>query len=298
MESFFRTAPQVEIVEDPLVVMPRHDTFHTSIVATVQKVSDPGELYYLHGVTVHEETHQIIVANSSDDRVEIFSETGEFLYQLGVGQLSGPWGIATHEDSVYVSCLGDDTVSKFSLIEMCCVRRIGGKGSDNGHFNSPRQFATDPIGRVFIADCYNNRICLHDPDLNHLRNITHESMFRPFDVKVSHNRLYVLCPDMTPCMLVLTLEGDKLQFLITSREGMDLIRPFCFCLGHLNNFIISDFMSHSIRVFSPEGNLLHTIGSEGHQPGMLYHPLGVAVTPNKRLVCVSANVNYGLQIFC
>ena len=125
---------------------------------------------------------------------------------------------------------------------------------------------------------------MHDPDLNHLRNITYESMSEPSDVKVSHNRL--------------TLEGDKLHSLITRGEGMNLICPFCFCLDHLANFIISDFMSHSIRVFSPEGNLLHTIGSEGHQPGMMFHPLGLAVTPNKGLVCVSGNENYGLQIFC
>ena len=226
------------------------------------------------------------------------SETGEFLYQLGVAQLPRVHGIATHGDSVYVSSANINTVSKFFLTEMCCVRRIGGRGSDNGQFNCPRFLTNDPTGRVFIADYYNNRICLHDPDLNHLRNITHESISRPSDVKVSHNRLYVLCHYINPCMLVLTLEGDKLHSLITRGEGMDLIRPFCFCLDHLSNFIIIDFMSHSIRVFSPEGNLLHTIGSEGHQPGMLYHPLGVAVTSNKRLVCVSGNVNYGLQIFC
>ena len=33
---------------------------------------------------------------------------------------------------VYVSCMGDvcDTVNKFSLTEMCRVKRIGGRGSD------------------------------------------------------------------------------------------------------------------------------------------------------------------------
>ena len=215
-----------------------------------------------------------------------------------MGQLPGVHGIAIHGDSVYVSSAYIHTVSKFSLTQMCCVKIIGGRGLDNGQFNRPRQLTTDPIGRVFVADYYNNRICLHDPDLNHLRNITHESMFQPSDVKVLRNRLYVLCPDNNPSILVLILEGDKLLSIITRGEGMDLIRPFCFCLDHLSNFIISDFMSHSIRVFSPEGNLLHTIGSEGHQPGILYHPLGVAVTPNKRLVCVSGNENYGLQIFC
>ena len=204
-----------------------------------------------------------------NDRVEIFSETGEFLYQLGVGQLSQPYGIATHGDSLYVSCWGDHTVSKFSLTEMWRVRRIGGEGSDNGQFDYPRQLTTDPIGRVFIADSDNDRICIHDPDLNHLRNITHESMSGPFDVKVSRDCLYVLCPT-NPCMLVLTLEGDMLHSLITRGEGMDVSDPYFFCFDSLNNFVISDSESHSIRVFSPEGNLLHTIGREGHQPGMFY----------------------------
>ena len=34
--------------------------------------------------------------------------------------------------------------------------------------------------------------------------------------------------------------------------------PHFFCLGLRNDLVISDYRSHSIRVFSPEGNLLHT----------------------------------------
>ena len=58
-----------------------------------------------------------------------------------------------------------------------------------------------------------------------------------------------------------------------------------FCFDLLDNFIISDQDNHSIRVFSPEGNLLHTIGREGHQQGMFYYPQGVAITPNGRRLC-------------
>ena len=303
MAQRYPTAPQVvDPVEhqindtidyiDVTVYVPRYATCHTSVVATGKKGNAPGELNGPLGVAIHDETHQIFVANARNDSVEIFSESGEFLSQLGVGQLSRPWGIAIHGDNVYVSCW-DHTVSKFSLIEMCRVRRIGGKGSDNGQFYLPSQLTTDLIGRVFIADMLNNRICIHDPDLNHLRNITHESMSRPSDVKVSRNRLYVLCPTNNPCMHVLTLEGDMLHSLITSGQGMDVLNPSFFCLDPF----LSDFESHSIRVFSPEGNLLHTIGREGHQPGMFYIPAGVAITPNGRLVCVSHNENYGLHIF-
>ena len=287
-----------EIVEVPVVAVPRYATFHSSVIATGKKGRVPGELYDPCGVAIHEDTHQIFVANCYNDSVEIFSETGEFLYQLGVGLLFRPWGVATHGDSLYVGCWGDDTVSKFALTEMWRVRRIGVGGSDNGQFNLPTQLTTDPIGRVFIADTYNHRTCIHDPDLNHLRNITHGSMSLPFDIKVSRDCLYVLCPDNNPCMLVLTLEGDKLHSLITSGVGMDMLRPYFFCFDSLNNFVFSDYGSHSVRVFSPEGNLLHTIGREGHQSGMFYYPSGVVVTPNRRLVCVSRNENYGLQIFC
>ena len=38
------------------------------------------------------------------------------------------------------------------------------------------QPTTDPIGRVFIVDRNNDRICIHDPYLNYLRNIMHQSM--------------------------------------------------------------------------------------------------------------------------
>ena len=112
-----------EIVELPVFV-PRYATFHTSIIATGKDGRAPGELFAPSGVAIHEEIHQIFVVNYFNDRVEMFSETGEFLSQLGVGQLSHPYGIATHGDSLYVSCWGDDTVSKFSLTEMCRVRSM------------------------------------------------------------------------------------------------------------------------------------------------------------------------------
>ena len=131
--------------------------------------------------------------------------------------MSGPYGIAIHGDSLYAICLGDYSVSQFSLIQMCHVRRIGGQGSNNGQFNHPRQLITDLIGRVFIADCYNYRICIHNPDLNHLLNITHPSMSLSSDVKVSRYRLCVLCPRNNPCMLILTLDGEMLHSLITCK---------------------------------------------------------------------------------
>ena len=213
-------ADQYPIV--PQVTNPVEDhTNHTIVcAATGKRGSAPGELKCPAGLAIDETTHQIFVANCDNNRVEVFSETGEYLYQVGVGQLQSPHGIAIHGDNVYVSCY-NSTVSQFSLTDVSLVKKIGGRrGSNNGQFRSPCHLATNPISRVFVADSGNDRICIHDTNLNHLRNITHQSMSHPFCVKSSRDRLYILCLLDNPCLLVLTLEGNLLHSLITEEEGM------------------------------------------------------------------------------
>ena len=299
MGNCCRTASQiVDPVETRFehvpVDVPGYDKFQTATIVTGKEGSSPGELHYPCGVAIDETTHQIFVANNN--RVDIFSETGEYICQL-VGQLTIPLGITIHGDSVYVSCF-DNTVSRFSLIDMSLVRRIGGRGSNNEQFHNRGQLTTDLIGRVFIVNTMNNIICIHDPDLNHLRNITHQSISRPYDVKILRDRLYVLCLFSNPCMHVLTLEGDKLHSLIPSGIGTDVLIPRFFCLDSLKNFVITDKGTQSIRVFSPKGNLLHKIAIEGNQLRTIFHTARVVITPNGRLVYVSNYYAHGLHIFC
>ena len=90
-------------------------------------------------------------------------------------------------------------------------------------------------------------------------NIIHQSISKPYDLKVSHDRIYLLSTDKNPCMLVLSMEGDMLHSLISRKEGMDVLRPLFFCLDRNNNIVISDEGTHCIRVFSTAGDLLHRI---------------------------------------
>ena len=283
-----------EIIQVP-VGTPNYGTFLMPTVVTGKEGTAPGELNYPYGVAINEATNQIFVANGSNHRIDIFSETGEYLNQLGELQL--PYGIAIHENSLFVSSYWRHTINKYSLTDFSLVKQIGGRGSNNGEFKHPRQLTTDPNGHVYIADSHNDRICVLDTDLHHMRNITHQTILKPYDLKLSHDRIYVLCPHKNPCMLVLSIEGDMLHSLISRGQGMDVLRPWFFCLDRDNNFVISDMDTHCIRVFSPAGDLLHTIGREGHQQGMFSQPRGIAITPNGKLVCVSNNENYGLQIY-
>ena len=66
------------------VHVPRYATYHANIVATWKEGRAPGELCGPFGVAIHEETHLIFVVSWYNNRIEIFSETGEFFHQLGV----------------------------------------------------------------------------------------------------------------------------------------------------------------------------------------------------------------------
>ena len=285
-----------DIVEEQSVV-PKYDTFQLPKHVVGKRGIRPGRLASPYGVAIHEENNQIFVADSENDRVGIFSDVGEYLGQMCASQLIYPYGIAIHADNMYISSSVNHTVSRYSLTDMSLVKKVGGIGPTNGQFNEPRQITTDPTGRVFITDKCNFRICIYDRDLRHFNNIRHQSISDPYDVKVSGDHLYVLCPFDNPYIHVFTLDGEKLHSLITPGPGMRLLKPLFFCMDKLNNFVLSDRDSDLIRVFSLKGNLLHTIGGEGQGQGMLKRPQGVALTPNGKLVCVSHNNDHCLRIF-
>ena len=63
------------------------------------------------------------------------------------------------------------------------------------------------------------------------------------------------------------------------------------------NLLICDAGTHNEKIFSKDGTCLHMVGQEGHGRGMLYYPVGVALTKDLNLVIVSRNTNFRLQIF-
>ena len=173
-----------------------HVTTHSMLPLLLlgMKGRDPGELYYNIWCSYS-------WRNSSDIRFKQFQwQSWDILWDGRVPLSTGcrttvyTMGYHLHTGIVSMSApLIFTLFIKFSLTEVCCVRIIGGNGSDNGQFIRPCQLTTDSIGRVFIADYGNHRICMHDPDLNHLRNITYESMSEPSDVKVSATTVSSYC---------------------------------------------------------------------------------------------------------
>ena len=286
-----------EIVEEEVPVVPQYQEMRP-IVAVGKSGLPPGRLLSPWGVAIDENTNLIYVAEGQDScRVSIFSETGEFINTFTHQDMKQPHSIAIHRDNLYVTDDGVHAVFQFKIeVDMRLVAKLGSEGSGIGQFYSPRGLTVSTNGDVFVADSSNNRIQILDDSLHFQREITHQTMKHPHDVKLTPDEVYVLC-EVSPCILVFSHAGEKLRQLITRGEGMQIGLALFFCLDRNQNLLISDWLNHEVRIFSKEGTHLHTIGELGQEVGMFVFPNGIVLTKNLKLIIVSGSINYKLQIF-
>ena len=209
-------------------------------------------------------------------------------------------GIAICGNDVYVTDTIAHTVFLLRIgTELRLIDRVGSEGSGMGQFRWPCQLSVSDNGDIFVADSNNHRIQILDSRLCPIREVMDPSMHYPRDVQLTTDEIYVLSLTDSPCIHVFSHSGHKTRSLITHGygKGMQVTKPFFFRLDLNKCLVISDFEADQIRIFSNEGDLLHTIGKKGHQLEMFDRPYGLAIVSKSKLVTVSLNINYRLQIF-
>ena len=297
--------PDIPQTVDPAETQVNYSFDH--LIACINQGRAPGELWYPRAVAIDSNNNQIYVAEGlflwegnpyNIARVSIFSETGEFLNIFSHPDMKWPWGIAIHRDSVYVTDIERHSIFHFKAeADFLLAARIGDRGSVIGQFDEPRQLTVSTNGDIFVADFCNNRIQIFDSNLHYQRHISHHSLRKPLDVKLTPEEVFVLC-ETSPCIIVFSLTGDLTRSLILHSDiGMQDCNPSFFCLDANCNLLLSDRLNLQTRIFSKEGTLLYTFGQFGHKVGISLLPQGIAITNNLKLVIVSRNIYYSLQIY-
>ena len=267
------------------------------VMAVGVKGKAAGELNEPRGVAINPANGHIYVTEVENKRVSIFSEKGEYVSHFGEEIFGNPHGIAIHNDDVYVSDIIMHAIFHLKLPDFKLVKQVGKKGSGKEMFSGPSQVYLFTNGDLYVPDWGNSRISILSPNLKFKHPFKHTSMTFPCHVKIIQDLMYVLSSKDNPCMHVFTLGGEKIRSFITRGDEMQVLWGGFFCIDQDDNIVISDFAAHSIKVFSSEGILLHTIGEKGREVGKFESPHGIALTQNSKLVCVSGNNNFCLQIF-
>ena len=254
------------------------------------------ELYLPRGLALDEPNQLIYVADYGNHCVQVVSVTGKFLRRFGRGILQLPWGIAVSEDNVYVTDRYLYAVFQFRKKDYELVRRTGTEGRGEGQLNNPKGLCIDYNGDVYVADTCNHRVSVFSKDLDFLKHLFTQQLKYPRDVKVTTSSVVVL--DWSPnCVHFFSRSGTLLRSCVTQGEDGMVHDPRLFCLDPLGNILISDYYRGNIKILSPSGQLMHTIGKEGHGRGELYCPRGICLSQTGTIFVVSFNNGFGLQSF-
>ena len=290
-----------QLIEREIVSIPDYPALLHSSVSVGNRGTAEGALDCPRGVAVDEKSKLIYVADGQygTGNISVFSITGEYIDRFCEGEVNRPYGIVMSGDSnVFVSDSWSHCIYKFEFPKFQLVTKIGKQGTDVKEFNSPRYLTVITDRSVLVADCYNDRIVVMDTDLRHKRYIKHQTMTRPNDVKVNNNKLYVVSYQDSPCFHVFSLTGEKIRSLITcDYEGNAQVRRcYSFCLDKKQNILMADYSAENIEVFSQEGTLLYTLGGTQDEEKIIT-PVGIALTDNNNIICISEFTKYQLHIF-
>jgi hypothetical protein len=191
----------------------------------------------------------VYVADSGNNRVQIFSSGGAYQATLGTGwgtgntQFKYPDGIAVGSNGyIYVSDRDNHRVQIYnsSRTYVATIGQTGVSGADNARFNRPRGVYVDGSGAIYVADTGNQRV-----------------------QKFNSSRAWVM-----------TLGT-------TGQAGSDFDHfsdPSDVAVDTAGRIFVADRFNQRVQVFSAAGAYLTTVGNAwGGTTGRLREPTGVDV---------------------
>jgi len=209
-------------------------------------------------------------------------------------QLVQPYGSAMYDGRLYVVDTGLPGVAIFDLPQK---RFSYLAGSANGQMNRPINIRIDADGTKYIADAGRGQVLVYNRDDEFVAAYGNSGQFRPTDVAITADRLYV-CDIAHHQIHVLDKRTGKTLFTF-GKAGSgpgELFHPTNIAIGPSGDIYISETSNFRIQRFTPEGKPVRTYGAIGSAPGAFARPKGIAIDRAGRLL-VSDAAFENVQVF-
>ena len=255
--------------------------------------STPGEFYCPNSIAIDSKTNNIYVCDGGNNRVQVFNESLGFLFTF-TDKMNLPYGICINLNRVYVIQYSADTLTVYST-EGRYIESVEREGNKELQFNCPTGVAVSTVTNLmYICELRNNRIqCLN---LNLTFNSFIPKVTYPKDIKLTPEDIVVLT-EGNPCIQFYDYSHQLIREIIIQGEGNQVIYPRYFCLDREFNILMTDCSAGSVVIFSNKGELLHKLGKRGEGRGDFISPTGIATDREGRIIVVSQNPKYCIQLF-
>jgi DNA-binding beta-propeller fold protein YncE len=201
-------------------------------------------------------------------------------------RLDKPYGVAIHDGKIYV-CDTNQTVFVFDLEKKRLDRFAGAQGL--GRLIQPLNITVDQDGTKYVADTGRGQVVIFGRDDQYLSAIGKFGTWRPVDVAVFGDLLYVA--DIKNRMIKVFDKKSGAQVKEFGQKGKpseNLYMPTNLAFDTQGSLYITDTGRFKVFKYDRDGHMLNTLGELGSGPGSFARPKGIATDRNNRIYVVDA----------
>jgi DNA-binding beta-propeller fold protein YncE len=209
-------------------------------------------------------------------------------------RLLQPYGTAMDKGRLYVVDTGAGALAVFDLARRK-LEFIPGSGS--GRMKRPINIRIDGEGKRYVTDTGRDQVLVYGRDDRFLSAIGEPGQFRPVDLAIVGERLYVV-DILHHSVQVLDKASGKLLFHFGKAGSGDgeLFHPTNIAVTPQGDVLVVDTGNYRVQRFTAEGKFMRSQGAVGTIPGSFARPKGIAVDSSGRMY-VSDAAFENVQLF-
>lgn len=256
-----------------------------------------GVISYPTGMIADESAKVILIADTLQNCICIVDMDGEVIQKFGDSILHHPYDVTLGSNGeVYVSELRIGYVHKFKFQSDSTYKgAVKHIAKTENASNCLASLTYDlESNSLFAAEPLDHRVCVFNQELEFISTFPQLGILQfPQCVSVKNDNVYILDYG-NPCMHIFSKSTkQQLKSIIARGFELTLSAAAFFCLGLDDNFLISDYISGGIKVYSTTGHLLHSFGSTKQ----IHTPLGIQCLGDGTILVVSSNLQGQVHFF-
>ena len=270
------------------------------LFAGCNKGKEAGDLNKPGRVDIDISSSDIYITDTYNHCVKVFDRNGLYKFSFGrktPGKITYPFGLCIANNMVYVGEKMDGKIKAFNL-DGTFIKEVIGDGTKKGTYKFIWGIGADSSnGDIYACDNEGDRIQVYTRYLEFKYTVIGEdkpgTVFRPVDVKIRDCMIIVLDQN-NPCLHHFDKQGVPLWSTITFDEAA--MSPQSFTIDIEDNVIITDALSHTIRIFTQKGELYIALGKKGENKGEFTSPSGIALDTNGNILSLCQRDKANFQI--
>ena len=224
--------------------------------------------------------------------IKVFSQEGTYIST--VPDIDYPRRLVLDAYHCFVTC----NVSGGMLVKINKLDSKPVKQASEGEYIS--DIAFDPHNRIVGCAYDKLQLLVWDKELQCVDRISlHTEYFETGKTKIQKilpttSSIFVLFTLSTYPIQSFGWKGFPLKSIVFNDQ---LSGAKMFTIDNENRFLVINNKEHEVRIFSPDGKHLTSIGEKGQERGQFLDPLSIGIMPCGRILVVDTKDRYMIQIF-